>query len=94
MRNLLLSVALWVGAFASLSAQKFCNKTIVYFETGQYELSAQAQAKLDALMQTNPGKKFMVELMGHPDAIDDNAANMRLSQNRAASVADCRTGHR
>ena len=88
MRNLALSVTLLILLFSQLSAQEYCRKTIVYFDFGKANLKSSEKEKLEELIAGQPAAKFYVELMGHTDAIDDDESNMRLSEARAASVAE------
>jgi outer membrane protein OmpA-like peptidoglycan-associated protein len=59
----------------------------VLFESGQAELREDAHTSLVEvvdLLQSEPGKKIRIE--GHTDSVGDAAANLKLSERRAASV--------
>jgi len=59
----------------------------IFFDFGQFEITAQSGAELDRLvqlLQENPTLKLQIE--GHTDNIGNIADNLKLSQNRAQSV--------
>lgn len=86
MRNLCLILALLGASLSPLHAQKFCKKTVVYFDSGKSNLNQKAQTTLQQFLTAQSGDKFLVELMGHTDANDDESANLRLSEARVNQV--------
>jgi outer membrane protein OmpA-like peptidoglycan-associated protein len=63
------------------------NMSDVLFDTGQYSLRPGAReklAKVAGIIMSHPGLKIEVE--GHTDSVGGDDYNMRLSENRAASV--------
>jgi outer membrane protein OmpA-like peptidoglycan-associated protein len=61
----------------------------VLFATDQSELSRRSFRLLDSLSTSLPGKQIdSIVINGHTDSTGSIAYNMRLSQDRAASVAD------
>ena len=59
----------------------------IFFETGKADLSPKSRLDLDKaieLMQANP--TMVIEVGGHTDNVGDEAANMKLSHDRAKSV--------
>lgn len=69
-------------------AEKTLKLNYVNFETGSSALTADSKYELDNLvkaMETFPA--MTIEVAGHTDNVGDPAANLVLSQSRAASVA-------
>jgi outer membrane protein OmpA-like peptidoglycan-associated protein len=65
------------------------NMSDVLFDTGRYTLKPGAReklAKVSGIILGHPGLKIAVE--GHTDSVGGDEYNMRLSENRAASVRD------
>ncbi len=61
----------------------------IFFETGKSTLSSESRLELEkaiALMRQNPS--MIIEVGGHTDNVGDDAANMKLSHDRARSVRD------
>jgi len=61
----------------------------IFFETGKATLSSQSTLELQKaidLMKQNPS--MVIEVGGHTDNVGDDAANMKLSHDRARSVRD------
>jgi len=59
----------------------------VYFDTGKLTLKSSSYKTLDNLAELLTYKKDMViEIAGHTDNVGDDAANQRLSEDRAKSV--------
>ena len=59
---------------------------IVYFNTGQSDLSPDAQAKIDQAAATFKQGGTAVAVKGHADRVGDQGANLRLSMRRTAAV--------
>lgn len=68
------------GAFAQTPSLS------VYFETGKYELAAQEQARLDALMRTLPANAEL-QLLAYTDDRGDTKTNQVLAHARAGAVS-------
>lgn len=67
----------------------------ITFETGSGRLTAQAKQILDGIARGLAGQPTMtVEIGGHTDSIGDQAANLALSKERAASVKTYLIGKR
>jgi outer membrane protein OmpA-like peptidoglycan-associated protein len=65
------------------------NMSDVLFDTAKYSLKPGAReklAKVSGIILGHPGLKIAVE--GHTDSVGGDEYNMRLSENRAASVRD------
>src|SRR5204863_4104551 len=65
------------------------NMSDVLFDTGRYTLKPGARerlAKVSGIILGHPGLKIAVE--GHTDSVGGDEYNMKLSENRAASVRD------
>src|SRR5215468_4167512 len=63
----------------------------IQFEFGSAKLTASAKAVLDELgaaLQSDQLAAYQFSLVGHTDAVGSDAANLKLSQARAASVKD------
>ncbi|RAI98422.1 WD40 repeat protein [Chitinophaga skermanii] len=61
----------------------------IFFDTKKYELQPASLVELNKLVKLltdNPGMK--IEINGHTDNVGNDADNLKLSQNRAKSVAD------
>ncbi len=59
----------------------------VFFDTGKSTLRPQSNKALDELAEFMTLKKAMkIEISGHTDNVGDQAANQKLSEDRAASV--------
>lgn len=59
----------------------------IYFDTGKYQVKKESDAAINILaefLRTHAGKKFLV--VGHTDNTGSFQSNIKLSQNRAASV--------
>jgi OOP family OmpA-OmpF porin len=59
----------------------------IFFDTAKTELLPESRAELDrlaALLRETPAMR--IEIRGHTDSVDDDAANLKLSDGRAASV--------
>jgi OmpA family protein len=59
---------------------------VVYFDTGQSNLSPEAQAKIDQAAATFKQGGTAVAVKGHADRVGDQGANLRLSLQRTAAV--------
>ena len=59
---------------------------VVYFNTGQSDLSPDAQAKIDQAAATFKQGGTAVAVKGHADRVGDQGANLRLSMQRTAAV--------
>ena len=59
---------------------------VVYFNTGQSDLSPDAQAKIDQAAATFKQGGTAVAVKGHADRVGDQGANVRLSMRRTAAV--------
>jgi len=59
---------------------------VVYFNTGQSNLSPDAQAKIDQAAATFKQGGTNVTVKGHADRVGDQGANLRLSMQRTATV--------
>ena len=59
---------------------------VVYFNTGQSDLSPDAQAKIDQAAATFKQGGTAVAVKGHADRVGDQGANLRLSMRRTAAV--------
>ena len=59
---------------------------VVYFNTGQSDLSPDAQAKIDQAAATFKQGGTAVAVKGHADRVGDQGANLRLSLQRTATV--------
>ena len=59
---------------------------VVYFNTGQSDLSPDAQAKIDQAAATFKQGGTAVAVKGHADRVGDQGANLRLSMRRTATV--------
>lgn len=69
------------------------NMSDVLFDTARYSLKPGAReklAKVSGIILGHPGLKIQVE--GHTDSVGGDEYNMRLSENRAASVRDFLVG--
>jgi outer membrane protein OmpA-like peptidoglycan-associated protein len=72
-----------------LAAKKEVNIYGIYFDFGSANLKAESQPAIDQLLDflsKNPGSRLLIE--GHTDNIGTEAANQRLSEQRANSVVD------
>ncbi len=59
----------------------------VYFDTGKSKLKARSHPNLDDLLDFMVArKKAVIELSGHTDDVGNDAANLKLSEDRAKSV--------
>jgi len=59
---------------------------VVYFNTGQSDLSPEAQAKIGEAAATFKQGGVTVTVKGHADRVGDQGANLRLSMQRTATV--------
>ena len=59
---------------------------VVYFDTGQSNLSPEAQAKIDQATATFKQGGTNVLVKGHADRVGDQGMNLRLSMARTAAV--------
>jgi hypothetical protein len=59
---------------------------VVYFNTGQWDLSPDALAKIDQAAATFKQGGTAVAVKGHADRVGDQGANLRLSMQRTAAV--------
>ena len=59
---------------------------VVYFNTGQSDLSPEAQAKITQAAATFRQGGTAVAVKGHADRVGDQGANLRLSLQRSAAV--------
>jgi len=59
---------------------------VVYFDTGQADLSPDAQAKIAQAAATFKQGGTAVAVKGHADRVGDQGANLRLSLRRTATV--------
>ena len=59
---------------------------VVYFNTGQSDLSPDAQAKIDQAAATFKQGGVNVTVKGHADRVGDQGANLRLSMQRTSTV--------
>jgi hypothetical protein len=63
------------------------EKAITYFDYGKYELTEQSKAILDNLLDKVKSKEIVqIEVIGHTDSDGSDSDNLKLSQDRAASV--------
>ena len=60
----------------------------VFFETGSYELTPEAQAVLKGLSEYKEQKGLYLRITAHTDNVGSIASNIELSENRANSVRD------
>jgi len=61
----------------------------IYFAFNSYELTAESEAVLDQLIEfLNENPNIFIEIQGHTDDIGNDAANLKLSGERAKSVYD------
>lgn len=61
----------------------------IYFDVNKFELPVESMAVLDQLIEflgENP--KIKIQIQGHTDNVGNDAANLKLSENRAKSVYD------
>lgn len=66
----------------------------LYFATGQYAVPATAEAALSQVVRTlNQNPTWRVRIEGFTDNVGDQAANRRLSEQRAQAVMDWLAGH-
>ncbi|MFO1081982.1 MAG: OmpA family protein [Reyranellaceae bacterium] len=59
---------------------------VVYFNTGQSDISAEGQAKVDQAAATFKQGGVNVTVKGHADRVGNQGANLRLSMARTANV--------
>ena len=59
---------------------------VVYFNTGQADLSPEAQAKIDQAAATFKQGGIAVLVKGHADRVGDQGMNLRLSMQRTAAT--------
>ena len=69
-----------------LFAQNVCKKTSVYFDVDQFNLSSGALSIIDSVVQLYNDKRLFVELYGYADSSASSDHNLKLAQNRIASV--------
>ena len=63
--------------------------TNVYFDTGKFNLSQQAQAELcEAATQANATENALVLVVGYTDSVGDYEFNQQLSEKRASRVVN------
>lgn len=61
----------------------------LYFDSNKSEINQDSKASLDKLYEIiSASPNMKVEIAGHTDNVGEDAANMRLSQNRANAVRD------
>ena len=59
----------------------------IYFPFNSFDLSEESKAILDQLMDfLNENLTINIQIQGHTDNIGNDAANLKLSENRAKSV--------
>jgi outer membrane protein OmpA-like peptidoglycan-associated protein len=49
-------------------AQNFCKKTSIYFDLNKSDLTVQANAKIDSLLNVLNGTSYFIELYGYADS--------------------------
>lgn len=81
---------------AGLAASGAVRLDGIYFDTGKATLrpeSGEALAQVAELMRRDPS--LVLEIVGHTDSVGDDAANLRLSEQRALAVRSALVvGHR
>jgi outer membrane protein OmpA-like peptidoglycan-associated protein len=97
-----LAAAAGVGAVADADAVALVNQRVsdlgdyntvveaaLFFDTGQSSLSADDKATLDKLASTAMStQNYMIEITGYASSTGTKAENQKLSDERAAAVAD------
>jgi len=75
------------GRFENLRDYKMVATESFLFKVGQWELSDEAKADLDAAVEKIKGmKNYVVELQGFTDSTGSKIANLELSRKRADAV--------
>lgn len=75
--------------FSKSNAKDISINENVYYELGKYNVEIESEIVLDkviVILKANPGVRL--EVISHTDAQGDDASNLKLSENRSASVID------
>ena len=67
-------------------AQNFCKKTSIYFDLNKSDLTANANAKIDSLLNSLNGNSYFIELYGYSDSSATADYNLQLSKKRILSA--------
>lgn len=87
-KKLILLLSVIITFTISAQTQKTKVYTLnLYFDTDKYNLKAAEQEKIDALFDTLDLKRIKsISMTGHTDSRADSSYNIKLSQNRTATV--------
>lgn len=87
-KKLILLLGVIITFTISAQTQKTKVFTLnLYFDTDKYNLKSSEQEKIDALFDTLDLKRIKsISMTGHTDSRADSAYNIKLSQNRTATV--------
>lgn len=72
-----------------IATGQICEKEVIYFKSGSYQLNQERRAQIDSMMQIlHPDTTYLIEIQGHTDRHGSDEKNIRLSKKRVKSVQD------